>query len=179
MRQVNLLPEELRKIQKIRVARNSALLTLLPVVLLVGVLFGLLSFWVGGLEKKTLKPQVSKDKLLSSQFSTEAKKVESEIRKVLDSDKDIIESFLRASSTSSILKVIGNTTADKVWLTKLSFDRKMKSFQISGHSFNTRLVSEFMLELRRLPVFKNVALISMEKGEKGAHQAAFSIECKL
>ncbi len=72
---------------------------------------------------------------------------------------------------------MGKITTHKVWLTRLSLDNSNGICQMDGKSFNTRLVSEFMLEFKKIPYFENVALISMEKGPD--EKVDFKITCKF
>jgi len=179
MRQINLLPERLKKQEEWRIVRNSFLLTVgLSVAFVLLVHFGL-NFCVKNLEDIATKPLALKETDEISQLKDKIDAVETKMKELVMANKEIIEVFAKNSSLSYLLKVIGNATADKVWLTDLSFHYDKKICQMKGLSFNTRLISEFMLELKALAYFENVTLVSMEKSREGSRETAFIIRCLL
>jgi len=179
MRQVNLLPEELQKAQSLKIIGSSLLFNIGAVVIFVVLINSLLSFWITNLETVALQPLALKENNEITQIRAKISEIEKETGMIFKKNRDIMEVFARNSSFSHLLKVIGNVTSDKVWLTSLTFVMKDRRCKMDGLSFNTRLVSEFMLELKKISYFKNVELLSMEKEGRGIKEVAFTIECEL
>ena len=115
-----------------------------------------------------------------SRLRKEIARSELEMQRFIDKNRVALDISSKYIPCPYILKTIGDITLDMVWLTGLSVDSENGTCQIDGRSFNTKLVSEFMLELKKLPYFRSVELPSMEKGtEPERKEIEFKITCKF
>jgi Tfp pilus assembly protein PilN len=180
MRQVNLLPIENQRSEQWRVLRNSLCGIFLPLGFLMLVVHLLLGLQVAAMEKRLNSPlrHAESAPVVALQQAMADIKLKGE--GFLKTDKEIVEYFIVQPSAANILGNIGNQALDKVWLTDLRGDGTKRVYEIVGRSFNIRLVSEFMLELKKLPYFENVELVTMGEGAKGKEgEIDFKMICHL
>ena len=163
MRQVNLLPDETRKTETLRFMRNSLLILLAPVFGLWFLMNLLLNIQIGALKRTAAQPLAFQETGETQALKTKIANLEKKIQEYGDQNKGIIETFVKKVPCGYLLKNIGCLSEDKVWVNAISFDTQKKECRIDGKSFSTRLVSEFMLELKRLPHFEGVDLVSVGK----------------
>jgi Tfp pilus assembly protein PilN len=180
MRQVNLLPEESRKAETILFIRNTVGVILGPFV---GILL-IVNFFIGAhidyLRRTAEQPLASKETSETLAMKKQIEKYEENLKQTGVQNKDIVETFVKKVPAGYLLKMISRLAEDKVWLDGISVDVKERRCTVDGKSFGTRLVSEFMLELKRLPHFKDVELVSVGKEtRKTAQEVDFQIICFL
>ncbi|MBL7170475.1 MAG: PilN domain-containing protein [Candidatus Omnitrophica bacterium] len=180
MRQINLLPEKVHRAEERRSIRKS-LITAVSLTSLVVLSIHLLS--AGRVERlEKIARQLTSIKVPPeiSQLRGKIARLKVERQTFIDRNRVLLDILSKDLPYPYILKTIGNVTSDMVWLTGFSIDSRKGTCQIDGQSFNTSLVSEFMLELKKLPYFESVDLTSMERRtelqEKGVD---FKITCKF
>ena len=179
MRQVNLLPEGLKKTANLKAERSALIVTGGIALAIFVFIHVILVIQIKGLEIAANQPLFFEEATQTGQLKglIESKK---KIQKLVKKNRDVLEIFAKHSSSANILDTIGDITRDKVWLNRFLLDLNAGQCTIEGRSFNTRLVSEFMLELKKLPCFENVELVSMDKGtKKGDEEIDFEIICKI
>lgn len=180
MRQVNLLPEENQKSETMRLIRNSLCKNFLPVIAGMIPIHFFLAFSLSDLERTVQIPQRYHETPRVLQIRQEIKNMKSKASGLFASNKDLVVNFLANLPSSQLLKKIGNVTSERVWLTNLALDMSKGMCEMNGRSFNIRLVSEFILELKRLPYFTSVELVTMEGNQKEKEgEINFKIVCKL
>lgn len=180
MRQINLLPEEMKKNEALRRVKVSVVGTLVPTFLFVLLIHCILSYQIEDLERVMHKPSNIPETPVSMGIRNEMENLQEEAAQFVDGNRDIIETFVRDVVISDILKVIGDAASDRVWLTRLTHDMEKRFCRIDGVSSNTRLVGEFMLKLKQVPYFEGVELVSVEQGRgKGKKELDFRIICNF
>ena len=180
MRQINLLPEEHRQNENLRIIRSACCLILLPLALGFAVIHVVLVFSLNGLQREAQKPPAQQETLESQHIRQEIIKAKQKAQGLVDQNKDLVERFLVNFYFSKILDKIGAAALDKVWLTGLNVDTLGQVCEIDGRAFNTRLVSEFILALKQIAYFKAVDLSVMEADQKAKEgEIAFKIVCNL
>ncbi len=177
MRQINLLPVSLQQAQNKKKITYSFLITLGPTIFAIVVIHFLIVVFVSNLESKVKHPAANVDTTQFVALREAIQKKSDDVQKYVDEFRVIIDSYMDNYLSENILTVIGNISYHKVWFTHLELNNKNKTCEIQGKSFNTRLVSEFMLGVKKAPFFDNVTLISMEKGQD--EKVNFKIVCVL
>ena len=179
MRQVNLLPEELKRTARLRMTLNSLLVTAGASLAVLIFIHFLLAAQIKSLDFLANQPLFLEGEDQTGQLK-ELVSSKKKIQQLVEKKRDVLEIFAKHSSSANILNAIAAITKDNVWMNKFLFDLNTDQCIIEGRSFNTRLVSEFMLELKKLPCFENVELVSMDKDtQKGAEEIDFEIICKI
>lgn len=180
MRQINLLPEELQRSQGRRPIIKSVIAAVCLAVFAVLSIHLLLTATVGMLERIERELISTRELPEMSRLREEIARSKLDMRRFIDKNRVPLEILSENLPCPYILKTIGDVTLDLVWLTGFSVDSKNGTCQLDGRSFNTKLVSEFMLELKKVPYFKSVELSSMEKGgEPKKEEVEFKIVCKF
>ena len=180
MRLVNLLPEEYQKKEQWRILRHSLCLTFLPLGLGLAVIHFLVVSQLAGMEQALRQPKHYSESVQTVKLRQEISAVKAKGQGLVSADKELIEYFVVQPASSRILKNIARVADEKVWLTEFGLDLARGTCDIGGKSFNIRLVSEFMLELKQLSYFAEVELVAMEEGakEKGG-EVTFKVTCRL
>jgi len=180
MRQVNLLPTDLQQAERIHFFKKAGLFLLSPTLILLIMGHLILQARLNYLQDLSKQPLALKETKETRELNEKKKEAKQQVRVFYDENKSILERFVKKFSVAHMLKFIGQIAKEKVWLLSLSLEVNKGECRIEGKSFNTRLVSEFMLELKRLPYFKNVELVSMNKG-KGTEikEIEFQVVCRL
>jgi len=178
MRQVNLLPDSVKQVETIRALWNSAVVLLGTTLFVMLLLHFGLEARVKYLEEIASRPSYIRETAESSSLKQQALKIKKQMQSQIKEDLLAAKLFTHHMSSHNLLKNIGDVTSGKVWLDGMSINSEGGVFQIQGRSSNMRFVSEFMLELRKLPYFKNVELTSMGKGQSEA-EVLFKILCHL
>jgi len=176
MRQINLLPESLQQAEQMRLLRNVAVVICIVSLGAALVLHMLLSFGVN-----TTRANVDQS-LMAHQdefvrIKQEIQNAKGQMKDLYSKEEVLILLLSKHLSNAHMLKVMGQLTGERVWLTGLNLDIQKSECELEGRSFSTRLVSEFMLELKRMPYFREVELINMDKGK--STEVTFKILCHL
>ncbi len=177
MRQINLLPESLQKAQYKSLVIRSAMLTFGSTLAFIILIHAGLAVMVGNLESKIQNPPPNIDTIEFAQMRQQIQDKSNNIQKYFSQYGAVIDAYGDNYFSVDIMKVIGTISQHKVWFTRLNLNNKKRTCEIEGKSYNTRLVSEFMLGIKKTPFFENVALISMEKGQD--EKVDFKLECSL
>ncbi len=96
----------------------------------------------------------------------------------INRNNTLLEIIDRRFPVYDILYRFGNLANKKVWLSRCKIKGRRRMCEINGRSWNTHLVSEFMIELKKEPYFESVNLVSMEKGAS-TDEVLFSLICYL
>ena len=180
LRQVNLLPEEIQKSEQLRFLRFSLTVIFLPVFVVLFLISSLLNGCIQNLEETARQPLAFQETTATRDLKKKIEQQENVLGDFAQENTGIIETYVKNSPTAYFLKVISRLSAQKVWLTGIALDTQGRTCKIKGKSFTTRLVSEFMLELKRLPHFQEVELVSVGKeGVKPGAEVDFQIICHL
>lgn len=180
MRQINLLPDNLKNKEKLRFLKKSLLCTVGVSLLVMVLVHFILILRVGSLEKALSNPAIYGGSEVIKKLQKDIDIVIKDTRRDMKRSQYFAELLDKNLMFSSVLQNISNIASDKVWFKRVKIVVDGKNFEIEGKSFNTRLVSEFMLDLRKLAYFKNVDLITMEKNDDGVKKEIdFKIACKL
>ena len=180
IRQVNLLPPALKNEHKLAVVKKSLMLTLGPVLIFVVVCHFLLILGVSWLAAVAQQPTEFKEAPEISRVRQQILAVSKDVNAFFKEQKPLADFAAQQYPELNILKQLGEMTGHKVWLSGLIFDIKKGTLEFQGSSFNTRLVSEFMLGLRNLSYFSKVDLVSMGKAAQGKDkEVSFTISCQL
>lgn len=177
MRQINLLPESLQQAQNKKKILNSFFVTLIPTVFAVGAIHILTILFIANLEGQVKHPAANMDTMEFMALREEIQKKADDLQKYTADYGALINSYMDNYLSQDILRAIGAISHHKVWFTRFELNNKNRACEIQGKSFNTRLVSEFMLGVKKAPFFDNVTLISMEKGQD--EKVNFKIVCVL
>lgn len=180
MRQVNLLPDKLRLSEERMPIIKSVIACVCLTLFVILSIHLLLAAGVGRLERTERKLTSMREPPEISRLRKEIARSELEMQKFIDKNRVPLDILSKYLPCPYILKTIGDITLDMVWLTGFFVDSENGTCQIDGRSFSTKLVSEFMLELKKVPYFKSVELPSMEKGtEPEKKEVQFKITCKF
>lgn len=175
MRQINLLPETLQKAQAQSRITKSLLITLGPAVLAMALIHVFFVFVLSYLEKQAKSPVVNVDSGGFEQLRDQIQQQKVGLEKYYGQYRAIIDPYTSNYFTRQILEKSGEMTHHKVWLTRINIDNMKRSCELEGKSYNTRLVSEFMLNIKRTSYFENVNLISIDKARD--EKVNFKIVC--
>jgi len=180
MRQVNLLPQELRQSQELRRIRNAFVVTLVPTLIVLVLIHWALNFRVSSLMRSMERPARPMTLPGLRSMHTQIDALREEFAQLTQGQEFFLEQAARSDLLPGMLKMIANASQEKVWFKKISLDYKDKTCLIIGRSFHARLVSEFMLELKKMPAFQRVELTTMGKGQ-GSHnrEIDFQVICHL
>jgi len=180
MRLVNLLPEENQKKEQWRMVRLSFGMTFLPLALGLILIHALLGLQLSAVEQALRQPKRQGESAQIAKLRQEISAVKAKGQKLVTTDKELIKYFVVQPASSRILKNIAQVADEKVWLTEFVLDSAKETCDIGGKSFNIRLVSEFMLGLKKLLYFEDVALVTMEEGAKDKDgEVTFKVTCRL
>ena len=177
MRQINLLPEQMQKTEQQKIVQNSFVLALIPTVMIICVIHGFLSWDLQNVKKAA---EQSTDDNQINEFGDVKGKIgalSAQIENFYKAQKPVLLSMAQQAFSPFLLKNFGDAASNRVWFKKLELDYEAKICRIEGRSYNTRLVSEFMLEVKKMAFFKSVELSSMERSPDG--QVDFMIVCNL
>ena len=180
MRQINLLPETVRGVEK-RALVAKAVMVLIGSAAVIILLSHFFLLWRISCLKKTISHLRDIGGITAgSPLDRQLNQSGSQIQKYIDENKALTEVLTKDFLSLPLLKTIGDAASGRVWLTAVTVDSKTETCQISGNTYNTQLVSEFMLELKRSPFFKNIDLASMEKGkETQLKEMSFTVTCEF
>ena len=175
-----MLPEEMQRANERRFVIKSLVTTACLLFLVVLSIHLLLAAGVGRLERVERELASMGEPPEISQLRKETARLELEMQGFINKNRVPLDILSKHLPCPYILKTIGDITLDMVWLTGFSVDSQKGTSQIDGRSFNNKLVSEFMLELKKLPYFKSVELTSMERNaEPEKIGVEFKITCKF
>lgn len=179
MRQINLLPEGLHMARERYQCKVSLGLTIFLTVLVIVMIHTMLGLKIRRLEKissELIPPETQETRLET--LKKEFKLVYSE-RERYRKDNCIFSSVLRGRiSYPDVLTALSYATHQKVWLKMLKLETENGILELSGSSFNTDSMSEFLFRLKGLPFFVSVTLVTMEK-EPGTDIINFNVKCQL
>ena len=180
MRQVNLLPANIQEAEKKRALMNSILITAGLSLLVLFFIHLLLVARVSKLQRLAQRPVTFQDTEETSLLRQQKEELNKHIEGFIQDNKVSLEVLMEQFSYANILKVIGDAAAGKVWLRAIDIDSQKGKCEIKGRTFNTRLVSEFMLELKKFSCFKTVNVSSMEKDKgEGTKELGFTVDLTL
>ncbi len=177
MRQINLLPEPMQKIEEQKVIRNAFGVSVVPTLIILIVVHVFLSWYLQDVIKMT---GYSTDYSQVNEFGDIKEKIDVlsvQMGNFYRDQKPVLMSVAQQSSPPFLLKNLSVAASNRVWFKKMELDFDGKICRIEGQSYNTRLVSEFMLELKKILSLKSVELNSMEKTPEG--HVNFMIVCNL
>lgn len=168
MRQVNLLPEDIRKSEEIRKVRHSLVFTIGAPLLGIVVIHLLLVLLVHHLKTAASEPLGFQDTPQISAVREKIDQIQSSAGDFSRQHQSAVKIICRLRSPVGFLLRLGEAVREKVWLTDVQLDYGKKVCELTGRSFNTRLVSEFMLELKTMNAVENFELVSMEQKESSS-----------
>lgn len=179
MRQLNLLPADLQQKQQTARLRNVLIVLIIPTVILMGGIHYALVRHIDRLNDTVQNPPSPLETPEIQALRREIQSVRSGIESLVGSHYLAMELFARQLMPASVLKDTANGARGKVWFDQMEMDMTKRVFSIKGKSFNTRLVSEYMLELKKMPYFSAVDLESVSKENAGGQAVEFLINCHL
>lgn len=180
MRQINLLPEEVKRTEKERINKNLVIFGAGLTFLVVASIHFLLAWRVDSLKNALKQSDAVRKNPGLSQLQKEINQLEKERERYVKENKALLEILTKHLASPSVLKVLSEAASGRVWFIGLSIDVQKETCRINGKSFNTQLVSEFMLELKRSSCFKKIDLTSMEKqSAPEGKDITFSITCEF
>lgn len=178
MRQINLLPEEVRRVEKDRINKNLVIFGTAFTFLVIASIHFLLAWRIGGLKNELKRSDAVRESPGFIQLQRKTNQLEKETERYVKENRALLEILTEHLASGPILKVLSDAASGKVWFTGLSTDIHSKTCRINGRAFNTQSVSEFMLELKRSSCFKKIDLTSMEKqGASTEDEITFTITC--
>lgn len=177
MRQINLLPEDIQKAEAQSLLRNIAVSAIAPLVAVMLLMHGVLAWYLTSLNQEARQSPGTVPSIEADHLREKVDQKLGEAQKFFYHHKALFYHDIRRILTLRILAKLGTMADQKVWVKRFELDYKQKITRISGQSYNTRLVSEFMLELKKLQFFSEVELSSMEKGPDG--KINFLVVCRL
>lgn len=180
LRQVNLLPREMLQVEHLRSLRSTFLLVMLPILFVLLIIHALLNLSIRGLEESGRRPA-------TWWFSPEMDSVQDRLEAMgknaiqfMTSHKELLTGYVHHENTRDLLTRVGNSALNKVWFREVKLNNGSQKLELYGASYQARLVSEFMLELKKIPYFDQVELVSMGKESRGANEEIdFQITCLL
>ena len=107
-------------------------------------------------------------------FSEDIQRLAADLQDFISQNKNLWEFVDQSFRSSVILKDIGRIADKRIWLTNFTLDSLQGHCELEGSTFYTRAVSEFMMELKKLPYFKMVSLTTMERGTQEGKEEADS-----
>ena len=167
MKDINLLPERYLQQERKRLMIRTGLLVWSLTFVIMVVSYVLLQREVGRLVVLTKDPQSFQENPEILRLRGEIKAIKGSALSFIGENREVAEIAIRNFSAADILADVGQATLDRVWLTKFTADPKGKLCELNGKAVSTRLVSEYMLELKRLPYVADLELVSMGKKEDG------------
>jgi len=180
MRQVNLLPGETQRVEIIQFIQHTLAFLFAPTIILLFLISFLMNMHIRHLQKTAEQPLAFQETAETRQLKKQIDSLEKELKIYGHDNEALIKAFVKRSPAAYLLKVISRLSENKVWLRGITLDAQQDICRIDGKSFNTRLVSEFMLEVKRLPYFRDVELVSVGKqAVKTASEVDFQIICYL
>ena len=165
MRQVNLLPEDIRKAEEVRKVRHSLIFTIGAPLLGIVTIHLLLLLLVYQLRTAASQPLGFQDTPQIGVVREKIDQIQSLAGDFSQQHQGAVKILCRLRSPVGFLLHLGEVVREKVWLTDIQLDYGKKICELTGRSFNTRLVSEFMLELKKMNAVENFELVSMEQKE--------------
>jgi len=180
MRQVNLLPEEIRRVEIIQFIQHTLAFLLVPTMVLLFIISFFMNMHIRNLKRTAEQPLDFHETAETRELKEKIETRETQLKRYGHENEILIKTFVKNSSASYLLKVISRLSENKVWLKAIVLDAQQNTCHIDGKSFNTRLVSEFMLEIKRLPYFRSVDLVAVGKqAVKTEAEVDFQIVCYL
>lgn len=179
MRQINLLPVEIRESRERYLIKLSMVMTISVTVLVVVMGHILLNVMIRRLERVSgnITPAVTIQSKLEA-LKQEITAAGSEREKFLKENINFMAVLRSRVSYTDLLKALSHSTHQKVWLNKLVLEAENAVVEMSGSSINTESVSEFLYRLKRLPFFVSVELGAMEK-DQAREVINFNVRCRL
>lgn len=190
IRRINLLPEELRAV-------NKSSFYLLSVVIAVCYIFFLYSvnrfqaMNISNLEtrKNALSSQASALNTTVNKFNAEREKIksiENRERELLAKTAIIRTISENKTPWANMLHLISDFVPSGVWLTDLSSagttngETKLRGFKLTGMATSSTLITDFMTALDSSPFLEGVTLNHAKKTEyQGSEVFSFEIMCKV
>ncbi|HLF17537.1 MAG TPA: PilN domain-containing protein [Candidatus Omnitrophota bacterium] len=179
MWQINLIPEDIQKEDQLKLIGASVLASAVATCVLALLIHAGLTVMINQMKKVADGPAAVKEDTSLAKLKGTISRLEAEQKQLYKTEGPLIEMLSKRYSYDDILLSIGNVSADKVWLQDISINSDEGLCGINGNSFNSRLVSEYMLELKKMPYFKGLELSSVEKSENKSDMVDFKIVCKF
>ncbi|MDD5449292.1 MAG: PilN domain-containing protein [Candidatus Omnitrophica bacterium] len=180
MRQINLLPEEVKHTEIGRINKNVIIVGIGLIFLAMTLVHFSLVHRVTALKKTLKQLNAVKGYPGLGQLQKEAVAIEKEKARYASENKALIDIMAKHLASAPLLKSISDAAYGRVWFTALAVDPQKEGLRITGRAFNTELVSEFMLELKKMASFKKIDLASMEKQESAdGEEINFAINCEF
>lgn len=165
MREVNLLPTSYQKKERNSVIIKSVFLMIVLLVLFLGSLYVAISWGILHLETVLGYRAASQVNLEMKELKGQLIALDNQMKDFYVRKQLVVEGYMTSAALINLLERAGDFTSDRVWLTELECHAFQKQCSLKGKAFNTRLVSEFMLDLKKLSFFESVDLVSMGKEE--------------
>ena len=180
MRHINLIPKEYIWQSTRRIIRNSLIISIIVFISIAIVTHILFSSKIELLEQLLNSTRIKAEKTTINNVHGEINIINDTINNFLNTNEFYIDLIQKQFNIKDILITIGNIIGDQIWLNGYTLDSRKGICEINGFSPNTNLVSEFMLELKRIKYFNNIKLTSMKKlSEKSNSLISFRIVCVL
>lgn len=180
MRQINLMPKALQEAEQKRFLIASLVVVLGPLAVVLALVHGVMQSRLSTLQRLAEDPLALSSSPEIVEMSRQIQTLKEETRRFVGDRQAVLELISRQALAPQVLTLTANAVTDRIWLQNLELDYLKNVLLVNGRSTETRQVSAYILELKRLPYFKSVELVTMGKdAAPGQEEIDFKIQCAL
>jgi len=169
MRQINLLPEALKKGHSEKPIFTSVGITLLALALVItGVV------WIVDGKLKSIKLELAGLEEKQDAPSQQTISGKAKTQELIKERNDIIESnsyfaaiLDKRTDARRVLNILARLSEGDIWLEEIELDTNQRIIDIKGLANNTTSVSEFLFDFKKIPLFSTGELSSMDEVTSG------------
>lgn len=175
MKDINLIPDEIKLLEEKRKRSTFAMIGFLIVAFVLIFILLLPNMYINNLEKQkfTLNNQLNSLKAKKDMYST----IKSKENYYLQKEKIIKDLSDKRLNMTEILNDISSNIPENVSIKDMKFNGSV--LEITGDSYMNKYLSDFMLNLRKLKYVDDVNLLDTKKSDSGLIQYTLQIKLKV
>ncbi|HHV73752.1 MAG TPA: fimbrial assembly protein [Thermoanaerobacterium sp.] len=175
MKDINLIPDEVKLLEEKRKRSTFAMIGFLIVAFVLIFILLLPNMYINNLEKQkfTLSNQLNSLKAKKDMYST----IKSKENYYSQKEKIIKDLSDKRLNMTEILNDISSNIPENVSIKDMKFNGSV--LEITGDSYMNKYLSDFMLNLRKLKYVDDINLLDTKKSDSGLIQYTLQIKLKV
>ncbi|MBN1492849.1 MAG: PilN domain-containing protein [Candidatus Omnitrophica bacterium] len=178
MRQINLLPEAYQHQMRMAALKKTMIVSAVIVIVCIVPVHIWLADGVKGLKNELTAIKLSRAMPELDKVRSEVTLLRNERNAFVSENQALLEIAAQRVHYKAMMKLIGDSARNKVWLNSVTVSSQKKTLEMKGKAYDAQLVSEFLLEIKKIPYFNTVDLTSMQSNTAAdGTTITFSLTC--
>lgn len=180
MRQINLVPVEIRQKYRRKIERRTILMTMIAVLSVAAAVHLILAAEIKILKKAMASKSASMAAPQIDLLIKDINELKNQRKDIFLSDPVLSAAMTQGYVFSNLLKKISGISSGRVWFNGMTIDSHKGTFILKGQAYATRSISEFMLDMKKLGYCEAMDVSSIAKHmDSERKEISFEIVCTL